>query len=465
MIYKALEEALKPYGLICRGGFGLLADDGLGAGTLIMIGNAGSAMWAAFEAMPHQNQPDPLDHWTRRLIDEIARDMEGVAYLNKHGFMVYRPSKVITESEFRELSFYNVLELDIPFEDYWEKVRRDIGNTDINKNKFIVETVRIYTSSHCPRRCGFCTSHAFIPASQRKQSAVIRLSAASIHQLVLHYVDKYGAKGFLFSDEDFIGETKPELKRVFDFCQRIIDSKQKGELPKDIEFNCQARVGGFIVRKDGRKDANRELIEILTEAGFNSFGLGIETFSDRLLTCPSINKIGTNASDSVAVVGILLEAGLIPQINIILAIPETTVEELVHSMKMGAKYVRQGCQIAVTPLLKAIPGAPICDSKDYTIRKIKWANIYNSDVVLISDYVIPHDPEVRRIADKIEKCAANELEKVRINTPWKDSIVPKFLVGLVIFISVAKLLNRHDLEEYFRGILYEVLDKVEDLKV
>lgn len=395
----------------------------------------------------------------------ITTGMKGVAYLDKGGFPVYRPSEVITESEFEKLFFDNVLELDIPYGDYWRKTRRDTLNINFNKNKFVIETARLYTSSHCPSRCGFCSSCAFIPLSQQKISPVIRLSAALIHKLVLHYVGKYGMKGFLFSDDDFLGVSNPDLERIFDFCRMVTKSKHKGELPEDIVFNCQAKVASFITREGSKKVINDKLIKSLKEAGFNSVSLGVETFSNRLLKCPSINKSGINRSDCVMVIDALFEAGLIPQIDIILTIPESTVEELIQSMLMSVKYVRQGCQISITPLLKAAPGAAIYDSGNYAIRENKWVNIYNKNIVSISDYVIPHDPRVREIADRIEESAADELEKVKINTPWKGSTVPKFLVGLVVFISVAKLLKRCDLEEYFRQIISEILNKTESLYV
>ncbi|HSM41921.1 MAG TPA: ferredoxin [Afifellaceae bacterium] len=66
-----LAAALRPHGLIPRGGFALTSDDGLGEGTLVMVGNAGPDMWAAF-AQHAESGPDPLDRWTKRAIDPLA---------------------------------------------------------------------------------------------------------------------------------------------------------------------------------------------------------------------------------------------------------------------------------------------------------------------------------------------------------------------------------------------------------
>lgn len=69
-----IATALAPLGLILRGGFrperheGELPSD---VATVLLVGNAGPAMWEAFA--PHiDGAPDPLNRWTKRVIDPIA---------------------------------------------------------------------------------------------------------------------------------------------------------------------------------------------------------------------------------------------------------------------------------------------------------------------------------------------------------------------------------------------------------
>ncbi len=73
MIITKLEFELNRYGLMPRGAFHPGPDDAVPAdtATLIMIGNAGPAMWKAFSAaMP--DGPHPLDRWTRQVLEPIA---------------------------------------------------------------------------------------------------------------------------------------------------------------------------------------------------------------------------------------------------------------------------------------------------------------------------------------------------------------------------------------------------------
>lgn len=78
---RQIELALQSTGLLYRGGFNPGADDRfpeiLGAvGTVVLIGNAGPAMWQVFSNSPEYRDDagsgDPQDDWSRRVIDEVA---------------------------------------------------------------------------------------------------------------------------------------------------------------------------------------------------------------------------------------------------------------------------------------------------------------------------------------------------------------------------------------------------------
>lgn len=77
--YAALAGGLQPLGLVLCGGFRPLAADAvppLGTGqvaaNLILVGSAGPALWARVRASPEAGAPDPIDRYTRRVIDDLA---------------------------------------------------------------------------------------------------------------------------------------------------------------------------------------------------------------------------------------------------------------------------------------------------------------------------------------------------------------------------------------------------------
>jgi hypothetical protein len=82
--YDALAEALAPFGLLARGGFHPAdddnvpaLDDGRSPGTLILVGNAGPALWPVFAASAEaaDGRPHPMDRWCRRVIGEVAANL------------------------------------------------------------------------------------------------------------------------------------------------------------------------------------------------------------------------------------------------------------------------------------------------------------------------------------------------------------------------------------------------------
>jgi ferredoxin len=87
--YSEIEAALVENGLMVRGGFEVAGGDSVPAmpdgrrtRTVIMAGNAGTGMW---EALSHArpSSPDPLDSWSRSILDRIAA---------AHGAAVAMPS-------------------------------------------------------------------------------------------------------------------------------------------------------------------------------------------------------------------------------------------------------------------------------------------------------------------------------------------------------------------------------------
>lgn len=87
MALSDLCDALEPRGLRVRGGFATQREtdgDILAAApwarTLILVGNVGSELWDKSGAeIAAMGMPDPLDRWTREIIDPLAQSNDGLA--------------------------------------------------------------------------------------------------------------------------------------------------------------------------------------------------------------------------------------------------------------------------------------------------------------------------------------------------------------------------------------------------
>lgn len=86
--FGAIESAVAGCGLIPRGGFHPNVEDavpplpdGMPVRTLILVGNAGPALWGVFAASPEARDGavDPLNRWSERVLREIAARFGGHA--------------------------------------------------------------------------------------------------------------------------------------------------------------------------------------------------------------------------------------------------------------------------------------------------------------------------------------------------------------------------------------------------
>jgi hypothetical protein len=86
---EAIGRAVQPYGLALRGAFYPEPVDGVPAladsrpsATVVVLGNLGAAMWPFFSRSREfaDSAPDPLDRWTRRILDGVARILGATAF-------------------------------------------------------------------------------------------------------------------------------------------------------------------------------------------------------------------------------------------------------------------------------------------------------------------------------------------------------------------------------------------------
>lgn len=92
--YAALLRDAQHCGLECRGGFHPSAEDSIPAlpdgarpATLVLLGFVGDRQWDVFLGAPEAQDglPDPLDRWSRRVIDALGERHRGVGVYPSEG--------------------------------------------------------------------------------------------------------------------------------------------------------------------------------------------------------------------------------------------------------------------------------------------------------------------------------------------------------------------------------------------
>ena len=91
MEYGDISARAAPHHLEIMGGFNPTPEEGLG-GTLLLLGPAEPGFWSHFTSTPEyaDGQRDPLDRWSRRVIDDVAAAL-GATALYPFGGPPYQP--------------------------------------------------------------------------------------------------------------------------------------------------------------------------------------------------------------------------------------------------------------------------------------------------------------------------------------------------------------------------------------
>jgi ferredoxin len=98
-ILARLATVAAPMGLHLRGGFSVREDDGVPpladgrpAASVVLLGHVGGSIWPAFAASPEaaDGSANPLDRWSRRVLDALA-DSFGAVALYPFGGPPYLP--------------------------------------------------------------------------------------------------------------------------------------------------------------------------------------------------------------------------------------------------------------------------------------------------------------------------------------------------------------------------------------
>lgn len=389
-------------------------------------------------------------------LEALTDDLMGFAFYDSGGGFRFYPSRLMDNERFQELFYDNVKETRIPYDAYWSRFRAE--RVDVfNNNNFTIETVRLYTSSHCPRKCGFCSSQNFLSVSQSANSKIIGLSPGQMCDLIVYCVETYGARAIMFSDDDFPVGGNAGLRRFDEFCDMVIAEKAAGRIPRSLRLFCQSRVLNLLVRNPDRtKQVDWDRLHRMKSAGFDSVGMGVETLSEELLRAPSVNKLGTTLEDIDMVVKGLIEVGITPMIYLILGIPESRQDHLIATIRKAVEYLDYGADVSLSGQMRALPGSPITSTSNdsYEISTVRWTAKASGQAIEIVDTMLPFDSKMRVMVEKLETDREDLVEEFLAERQWsRSSRLPRSLYSLIGFASAARLIDRQDVHDELMGLI------------
>ena len=195
----------------------------------------------------------------------------------------------------------------------------------------------------CPYDCSYCFNNAYKKLYRGKGKILRRRSVESLIEEIEWVQVNYPLEIIRFGDDNFVeGETEWLEEFVRKYSQRI-------KLP----FYCLLRPNVVTPR----------LAKLLKKAGCVSVATSIETGNERLRT-QLLNRLVTD-KQIISACKILVKNGIKTYTNIMLGLPETTINDELDSIKLA---VRSKTTCAAFTIFTPFPGTALynyCQEKNY----------------------------------------------------------------------------------------------------
>jgi radical SAM superfamily enzyme YgiQ (UPF0313 family) len=350
-----------------------------------------------------------------KILDNMnnLKKVKGI-FLKEHGEIIDTGYPVKNSfQEFNEIS----LSFDfnkVPYDKYWSFMEKIYTkeHLQIMKNEDLLYTIRIMTSSHCPRKCSFCSSTNFFNGCIDKR---FFLDAYDMANMVKDAIKKHPkCKSIYFNDDDFLFDKK----RIIKLCSL---------LPKEISYFCLSRTDNI----------SQELLIIMKNAGFKFIIYGVESFSEKILKDMNKGMCNNNIPVISNVIRMTIDAGIIPLMNIILFYPTTDIKDIIITIEYALSMIEIGARLTVYPYVEAYPGSSILNN-GYEILS-KQISI-NKKIINIPDIILPSNDKIKLLAKK-SLVLRGLLEQQILNQYKWQGIVPHPLHGLCLFLAIYKIMS------------------------
>ncbi|MBN1792380.1 B12-binding domain-containing radical SAM protein [Candidatus Woesearchaeota archaeon] len=312
----------------------------------------------------------------------------------------------------------------IPFEKYWSHMESFYSDEHLEMmcNDNMLRTIRLVTSSHCPRKCAFCSSTNFLDSPGRPHPPLM-LSPEDILTLTRNAVSAHpSVTAIYYCDDDFL----QDKERILELTHRIkADSKLK-----NLNYFCLGRIDN--VRPD--------ILKEMRSAGFKFIIYGIESFSNRLLK--EMNKGVAGPDPSGKTIELLREtisSGLTPLMNLILFYPTSNKSDVVDTIEKATLMVAAGARVTVYPLVEYYPGSRIAYDNSFS-RSYKSVMISDLKSAFIPEYVLPADSEISSLAKDAMELRKEVLQEIILKHNWKG-VAPHPIYSLALFVATYRLMK------------------------
>lgn len=362
----------------------------------------------------------PLLELVARLRSGQALDgMPGSVQRDAAGKLISVPQRALNREELRD-AIYSTPYEKMPYAAYWQRLEAAyrVGSLPSKAAREAhlaeIRSVRLITLNYCPMNCTFCSATNFLHEAQGSVAGVARLDAAECLTMIERIVAAHPlARTIIFQDDIFTFTTD---RRVLALCEAIVAAKRRGQIPAQLQFISTNRIDAM----------TEERLTAMRRAGFRVLGFGIESFSQRVLSEFNKAHIYRHIEPMLSAA---LATGVTPFLDIILSSPQSSLDDVVQTLRGTYRWLRQGCEIGMYPYVIPFSGAAFARNPSllphtrYLHRKVAGTNIAWDQAAKI----LPIDPVVRDVILRMEQSFETVLASLEKRVPHLPSRVRSLL--------------------------------------
>jgi len=290
----------------------------------------------------------PLLELAERLRAGRALDcIEGTAERSPHGQVLRFPQPSLDHAELRDAIFSTPYE-QMPYPKYWDRLERAyrVGSLPMKAAREArlaeIRSVRLITLNYCPMGCTFCSSTNFLHDAQGSVARIARLDVEECMTMIRRIVAAYPAvRTIVFQDDIFVFTSD---RRVLPLCEAIVAAKERGDLPRGLQFISTNRIDAMTVPR----------LAAMRRAGFRVLGFGVESFSPAILKEFNKAQIHRHIEPMLQAA---LDAGITPFLDLILTSPRASLADLAETLRSAYGWLKKGCELGMYPYIIPFSGA------------------------------------------------------------------------------------------------------------
>jgi hypothetical protein len=311
-----------------------------------------------------------------------------------NGALVKIPQRALDREELRA-AIFNIPYARMPYSAYWDRLEQAyrVGALPSKAAREArlaeVRSVRLITLNYCPMGCTFCSATNFLHEAQGHVAAVARLEADECLAMIQRIVAAHPRVRTVIFQDDIFAFTQD--RRVLPLCAGIVAAKERGELPRALQFISTNRIDAMSL----------ERLTAMRRAGFRVLGFGIESFSPRTLAEFNKGQIHRHIEPALSAA---LELGITPFLDLILSSPRSSLEDLAETVREAYRWLLRGCEVGIYPYVIPFSGAAFARDSSlapHTIHETR--RVAGTEVAWQQPAkVLPIEPRVREAVLRIE---------------------------------------------------------------